>query len=70
VAGMSAPEGGWQSNVGGFIKAHPGWYIAADAASYTAQRRTPRGPRGPRLRGASLDELGTLIDAAEAAERP
>ena len=58
------PEGGWGRNVGGFIMAHPGWRIGADATGYTAQRKTEGRPRGPVLRAGSLDELAAKIKAA------
>jgi hypothetical protein len=61
---MSAPEGGWAHNVGGLVKAHPGWRISADATAYTAQRKTDGRPRGPVLRARTLDELAAKIEAA------
>jgi hypothetical protein len=64
VAVVSAPEGGWGLNVGGFIKAHPGWRIGADATAYTAQAKVDGRPRGPVLRAPSLDELAAKIEAA------
>jgi hypothetical protein len=33
----TTPDDGWRLNVGGFIKAHPGWRIGGDA-SYAARK--------------------------------
>ena len=60
----AVPAGGWGGNIGGFERAYPGWKIDSDGLRYSAQRKTDRGPRGPRLTAATLDELGALIDAA------
>jgi hypothetical protein len=64
---MDAPAGGWASNVGGFMKAHPGWRIGGDASGYTAQRRRDSDgrPRGPVLGARTLDELAALIEAQQ-----
>jgi hypothetical protein len=67
---MSASEGGWRSNVGGFERCYSGWRIDSDGLMYGARRKTDRGPRGPKLRGRTLDELGAVIDAAESEALP
>jgi hypothetical protein len=63
-AAGQAPEGGWRLNVGGFIKAYPGYAIRADANGYIAQRKTEGRPRGPLLQAPTLDELAAKIGAA------
>jgi hypothetical protein len=65
---MTAPEGGWRHNAGGFEKHYSGWRLDSDGLRYSAQRKTERGPRGPKLKAGTLDELGALIDAAEGSD--
>jgi hypothetical protein len=67
VAVVTAPEGGWRHNIGGFERHYSAWRIDSDGLTYGAQRRTERGPRGPKLKAGSLDELAALIDAADGA---
>jgi len=53
----------WRHNAGGFIQAHPGWRISADATCYTARRKTGGRLTGPARRARTLDELAALIEA-------
>jgi hypothetical protein len=62
---MTGTEGGWRYNVGGFEAHYTGWRIDSDGLRYSAQRKTERGPRGPKLKGRTLDELGDRIREAE-----
>jgi hypothetical protein len=58
------PEGGWGHGIGYFERHYSGWAIWADAVNYIAQRKTPRGRRGPKVAGRTLDDLGAAIEAA------
>jgi hypothetical protein len=60
----------WGDRIGHFEAHYAGWRIDSDGLTYGAQRRTPRGPRGPKLRARTLDELGAAIEAAEDGRTP
>jgi hypothetical protein len=62
---VTAPEGGWRYNIGGFERAHPGWALWSDGLCYIARRRSGGRLSGPLVRATTLDELGAAIDAAE-----
>lgn len=69
IAALSVPgtdtqrAASWRHNVGGFIQAHPGWRISADAFYYTARRKAAGRLTGPARRARTLDELAALIEA-------
>lgn len=48
----------WRHNVGGFIQAHPGWRISADATCYTARRTTAGRPHRPGTQSANPGRAG------------
>ena len=52
----------WGHNVTAFMAHYSMWKLDSDGLRYSAQRKTERGPRGPRLTAATLDELAALID--------
>jgi hypothetical protein len=58
------PEGGWGYSIGGFERHYSGWALWSDGLGYIAQRKTSRGPRGPKVTGRTLDELAAAIEAA------
>jgi hypothetical protein len=66
---MTAPES-WGHNVGAFEAHYAGWVVESpDGVSITARRKVNGRPKGPRLTGRTLDELGEKIDAAEGSDR-
>ena len=69
---MTAPEGGWRHNVGGFERHYRplGWLTRGSTGprGYVAVKLDDDGrpvKGSPVLKADSLDELGAMIDAAE-----
>jgi hypothetical protein len=54
----------WGYSIGGFERHYSGWSIWSDGLAYLAQRKTPRGRRGPVATGRTLDDLAAAIEAA------
>jgi hypothetical protein len=74
---MTAPEGGWRHNIGGFERHYRplGWLTRGSstgrgfvAVKLDKDRRRVKG--SPVLRADSLDELAALIDETDRGNRP